>query len=168
MSSQKVFLPLYLKIVLFLYNWFTLIGIIYLLVAYLTSYLSIENELSIEFVYVLSFLILTYGLFQGYRRVKIIEGADTFEYGNFVSKLVIPFEMDKHGQRIIIQITFKTSGKSNSSKFEKNFYLIDSYSSKGDYDFRLIYNKRNPRKVVLFNSLPKIVKRYLLEWYEAA
>ena len=164
MTDKHISLPLYIKFLIVLTDWFVLIALVVLFPIVLFSQLGIVFEGNTDQTWIWTFsqlsILFLVGLIRAIRRIKIIESATTFTNGIAIGEISLDSKNSKH-HKLLLRLSIELKADNSNSSIVKNYYLVSTNISKNKYDYTFVYNINHPEKVVLLNLLPKVVKNYI-------
>ncbi|MBK3519980.1 hypothetical protein [Carboxylicivirga marina] len=165
MTNKHIFLPLYIKLLIVISDWFFLFGLLISFPVMMFIQLGFEigrnSEETIIWTLSQASILFLIGLIRALRRIIIIESATTFTSGIAVGEIILLDSSKKKYHKTLFRLSVEFKNENNNSSIVKNYYLVNSKIARNKYDYTFVYNINTPEKVVLINLLPKLVKNYL-------
>ena len=165
MTDKHLFLPLYIKLLIVISDWFILLGLLVSLPIAMFSQLGLEfggnTNQTLIWTTIQASILFAFGMIRSIRRIKIIESTTTFTNGVAIGEIVLFESNNRNYHKTLFRLSVELKTKSNNLSLVKNYYLVNSNISKTKYDYTFVYNLNKPEKVVLINLLPKLVGNYI-------
>lgn len=102
-------------------------------------------------------------LYRFWRKIDTIENADAISRAVFAGEVRMP-RLLCNKTELILRLTLEVPYTEVEGIVYKHFYLVRNPIGGSQYGYKLMCRRDQPMQVVLLNTLPLKVYRYIKEW----